>query len=99
MLPSVFKITPANTSGFVTTTVLKTKIIEVENKIPNHDKYITTLEVNKITAENVAARLKQATLVTKTDFDRNLKSLNRKITSNTTKYLEVQKKLNSLVTK
>ena len=60
---------------------------------------ITTLEVNKITAENVAARLKQATLVTKTDFDRNLKSLNRKITSNTTKYLEAQKKLNSLVTK
>ena len=31
----------------------------------NHDKYITTLEFNKLTGENFAARLAQANLVTK----------------------------------
>ena len=87
-----------NTSGLVTSTDLNTKICEVENKVPNHDKYITTLEFNKLTAENFTARLKQANLVTKTDFDKKLTSFNRKITSNKTKYLGVQKKLNSLIT-
>ena len=33
-------------SGLVNTTVLNTSISEVENKIPNHDKYITTPEFN-----------------------------------------------------
>ena len=37
----------------------------------------------------------QANLEAKTDFDKELTSFNRKITSNKTKYLEVQKKLNS----
>ena len=37
--------------GLVTTPVLNTKISEVENKIPNHDKYITTPEFNKLTVE------------------------------------------------
>ena len=39
-----------------------TRISEIENKITDHDhdKYIATLEFNKLTAENVAARLKQA---------------------------------------
>ena len=45
---------------------LNTKISEVENKIPNHGKYITTPEFNKLTAENFTARLKQANLETKT---------------------------------
>ena len=60
-----------------------TKITEFENKISdyNHDKYITTSEFNKLTAENFAARLKQANLITKTDFDDKLKSLNKKINS------------------
>ena len=47
----------------MTTTVLKTKIGEVEIKIPNQDQYITTPEFNKLTAENFAARLKQANLL------------------------------------
>ena len=51
------------------TTVLKTKLSEGENKILNHEKYITTPEFNKLTAENFTARLKQANLVTQTDFD------------------------------
>ena len=87
-----------NTSSLVTTTVMNTKISEVENKIPNHDKYITAPEFKSI-AENFTARLKQANLVTKIDFDKKLTSFNRKITSNKTKYLEVQMKLNSLIPK
>ena len=83
----------------MTTTVLNTKIIEVENKIPNHDKYIITPEFNKLTAESFVASLKQANLVSKTDFDKKLTSFNKRIISNKRKYLEVQKKLNSLITK
>ena len=59
-----------NTSGLSTTTVLNTKISEVESKIPNHDKYITTPEFNKLPTENLTARIKQANLVTKTDFEK-----------------------------
>ena len=87
-----------NMSSLVTTTALNTNINEIENKILNHDKYITTPEFNKLTAENFATRLYQANLVTKTDFDKKLTSFNRKITSNKTKYVEVQKTSNSLIT-
>ena len=83
----------------MTTTVLNTKIREVENEIPNHDKYVTTSKFHRLTAENFAARLEQANLVTKTDFDKRLTSFNRKFTSNKKKYFEVQKKLNSQITK
>ena len=68
-----------DTSSLATTTVLNTKISEVENKIPYHDKYITTPEFNKLTAESFAARLKQADIVNKTDFDNKLTSFNRQI--------------------
>ena len=83
----------------MTTTVLNTKTGEVENKIPDNSKNITTQEFNKLTAENFAARLKQANLVSKTDFYNKLISFNKRITSNKTKHLEVQKNLNSLITK
>ena len=43
----------------MTTVVLNTKIREVENKIPNHDAYITTQEFNTVTTENFKERLKQ----------------------------------------
>ena len=88
-----------NTSSLVTTIVLNTKIIEVENKISNPDKYITTSEFNKLTVESFTAKLKQADLVGKTDFDNKITSFNKQITSNKTKLLEVQKKLISLITK
>ena len=39
-----------------------------------------TPQFNKLTAENFAVRLKQVNLVTKTDFDDKLKSLNQKLT-------------------
>ena len=45
-----------------------TKISDIEKKLTdhNHDKYNTTPELNKLTAKNFAARLKQANVVTKT---------------------------------
>ena len=69
-----------------------TKLNEIEKKITDHshDKYITTPEFNKLTAENFAGRLAQANLVTKTDFNDKLKNLNKKINSNKTKYLIVE---------
>ena len=48
---------------------------------------------------NFEARLKQADLVNKIDFDKKITSFNRRITSNKTKNVEVQKELNSLITK
>ena len=55
---------------------------EVENKIFDNSKYITTQECNKVSTENFIARLKQADLVNKTDFDNKLTSFSRQITSN-----------------
>ena len=71
------------------------KISDIENKIAdhNHDKYITTHEFNKLTTENFNARLAQANLITKTDFDTKLQSLSKRITSNKTKYLLVENEL------
>ena len=82
----------------MTTTVLNEKISEVENQIPDHAKCITTPKFNKLIAEIKKARLKQANLMRKTDFDNKLISSNRKLPKRT-KYLEVQKRLNSLKTK
>ena len=67
----------------MTTIVLNTKVSEVENKIPDHAKYITTQEFKKLIAENFAARLSKLT-----DFDNKLLSFDKKVTSNKTKYLE-----------
>ena len=55
----------------------------------NHDKYISTPEFNKLTAEIFAARLAQANLVIKTDFDNKLRKL-KKINSNITKHILVE---------
>ena len=41
--------------------------IEEEITYPDHDKYITIQEFNKLTSENFAAKLKQANLACKTD--------------------------------
>ena len=92
-------IKKTDTRGLVTATILNTKFSEVENKISDNSEYITTQEFNKLTAENFAARLKQADLVSKTGFDNKLTSFNKRITSDKTKYLEVQKKLDGLITK
>ena len=54
-----------------------TKVSEIEKKITDrdHDKYITTLEFNKLTVENFIARLAQANLASKSDFDNFVKKL------------------------
>ena len=72
-----------------------TKINDLEKKLIDHkhDKYITTPEYNKLTAENFAARLVQTNLITKTDFYAKLLSFNRKNTSNKTKYLLIENEL------
>ena len=58
-----------------------TKVTEIENKLNNHndDKYITTPEFNNLAAV-FNARLAWANLVTKTDFDAKLSSLNKRVT-------------------
>ena len=89
-----------NVGNLVKETDYDTQVNEIAKKITDHkhDKYITTPEVNKLTAENFAARLAQANLVTKKDFDDKLINLNRKITSNKTKHLIVENELKKLKT-
>ena len=65
-------------SSLVKKTNYGNKITQIENKLNNHnhDKYITTPEFNTLAADVFNARLAQANLVTKTDFDAKLSSLN-----------------------
>ena len=56
---------------------MNTKISEGENKIPDNSKHITTQKFNELAAENFAARLKKANLVSKTDFDNKLTGFNK----------------------
>ena len=64
----------------------------------DHNKYITTSEFQNLTTENFAARLAQANLITKTDFDTKLTRLNKKISSNKTKHLSVENEFKKLQT-
>ena len=58
-------------SNLVKKTDHNTKVTEIENKLNNHnhDKYIDTSEFNKLAADVFNARLAQANLITKRDFD------------------------------
>ena len=38
--------------------ILPRNLLKIEDKIPNHNKYISTQEFNKLTSESFAARLK-----------------------------------------
>ena len=77
-----------------------TKVTEIENKLNNHnhDKYIGTPEFNKLAADVSNAKSVQANLISKTDFDAKLSSLNRKITQNKTKHLLVENELKKVKT-
>ena len=77
-----------------------TKVNKIEKKLTdhNHDEYITFPEFNKITAESFSARVAQANLVTKIDFDDKLKNLNKKTNSNKTKHLIVENEFKKLQT-
>ena len=59
---------------------------------------ITPPEFNTLAADVFNARLAQANLITKIDFDAKLSSLNGKITANKTKHLLVENKINTLKT-
>ena len=72
-------------------TKYKTVLTAIENKTPDHSKYITTPEFNWLAAERFSARLAQANLasqndianlVKKTDFEDKLKNLNKEIIAN-----------------
>ena len=58
----------------MTTTVLYTKMREVENKIPDHAKYNTTQEFNKLTTENL-----KKDSVSKISFDKKLPLIKQNI--------------------
>ena len=84
---------------------ITTALTAVENKIPNHSKYITTPKFNKLAAENFTARLKQANVATKADiadflkkkdFVDKLKKVNKRVTSNKSKHLLVENELKEL---
>ena len=66
-----------NINNLVIKTDYDAKITEIEKKLTDHncDIYITTAEFNNLTASVFNARLAQANLVTKTDFDSKLLSL------------------------
>ena len=57
-------------SNLVKKTDYNTKVTASENELNNHnhDKYITTLEINTLAADVFNARLAQSNLITKTDF-------------------------------
>ena len=82
-------------SSLVKKTDYDAKICKIENKATDHDhdKYITTSEFNKFTAEGFAARLVQVNVVTKTDFDAKLTSLSKKINSKKIRHLIVENEL------
>ena len=78
-------------SSLVKKTDYNTKITEIENKRNNHNhnKYITASEFNTLAADVFNARSLQANLVTKTDFDAKLSSLNKRVTTNKTHLLKM----------
>ena len=58
--------------------------------------YITTPEFNTLATDVFNARLAQANLITKTDFDAKLSRINRKIRENETENVLVKNELNKL---
>ena len=85
-------------NNLVKKTDYNTKVTEIENKLNNHnhDKYIDTQGFDKLAAGVFNARLTQTNLITKTDFDAKLPSLNRKIIQDKTKHMLVENELNKL---
>ena len=76
-----------------------TKITGTEKKLThNHDKYITTPELNILVASVFNARLAQANLVAKTDLDNSVSYLDSKIDTNKTKNESIENKFKKLRT-
>ena len=64
---------------------MKKKIID-----DNHDKYNTNPEFNKLTAKKFCCEIKKANLVKMTDFNDQLKNLNKKNISSKRKHVLVE---------
>ena len=77
-------------NNLVKKTDYNTNVTEIENKLNNHnhDKYIAVHVFN--------ARITQANLITKRDFDAKFSSLNRKITQNKLTHLLFENEFNKL---
>ena len=77
-----------------------TKVTEIKNKLNNHnhDKYITTPEFNTLAADVFNARLSQASLVAKTNFDNIESNLDSKIAKNKTKNKSIENEFKKLKT-
>ena len=93
-------ISTTDPSNLVNKANQDTKNGEQKINYQDHDRFITTQEFNKLTAENFVTRLKETKLVTKncivgftkmTDFNGKGKKLYTKVTLNKTKYVEVTK--------
>ena len=89
-----------NVSNLVKKTDYNTKISEIQSKISNqnHDKYVTTPELNRLTAQNFQATLKQVNLITQRDLDTELKKISDRVTSNKSKHLLFENELKKLQT-
>ena len=70
------KIVP-NVSDLVTTNAPDTEVGEVENKVPDHAKYITTREFNKFAGTKIDKRPEQINFVTNKDLNTVLKCTNK----------------------
>ena len=84
-LPTVENKIP-NINNLVKKTDYNAKITDIEKKLTdhNHDKCIITPEFNTLAASMFNTRLAQANLMTKTNFDAKLSSLDNKIAVNKT---------------
>ena len=82
-------------SSPVKKTDCNTKVTEIKEKLTdqNHDKYITTPEFNTLAANVFNARLAQANLVAKTNFDSKVSSLGSKIAANETKNESIENEI------
>ena len=85
-------------SSLVNRTDYNAKVTEIEKKLTdyNYEKYITTSEFNTLDADVFNARLTQANLITKKDFDAEFLRINRKITENKSKNLFAENELNEV---
>ena len=100
-------IQTTDTTDLVKKADYNTKIVDIErnNLIMPVVKILLHKEFNKLPADNFAARLKIVNLENKNDitnfvrkknFDEELKSYNKKVTSNETKHLLVENELDGL---
>ena len=89
-----------NNNKIVIIIIQESESVRLKKKLVdhNHDKYITTPEFNTLAACVFNSRLAQTNFITKMEFDAKLSSLNRKITSNSSKNLLVENELKKLKT-